>query len=162
MTSIPPKLISAWVPGRSVRELIEQHPDVFREARTVLISMLDSNENIHELPAVAELIRGDLRAEVLSSEPFVVTGRGLLRLLEERDLFTGFDEIWLLPHPVDTVPPPEASLVAPEQLDTVPPGPVATWMQESESLLGLGDGIGLNYVAADKGLLVQLGLVSSH
>jgi hypothetical protein len=159
MRSSPEELRSGWIPRFSIRELIEQHPDVFRSADAVLISMLDSNENIHELPAVAGTFVTSDSTELLSSEPFVVNGAGLLRLLGRRDLFTGFDEIWLLRHVVDAPPPVDASLVAPEQVGSEPPESVAKWMEDSGAVLGLGDGIGMNFVGADDGLLTQLGLV---
>lgn len=159
MTTSPKEFHSGWVPRLSVRELIERHPDVFRSADAVLITMLDSNENIHELPAVAGTFSNSESTELLSLEPFVVNGAGLLRLLDQRDLFTGFDEIWMLRHMVDSPPPVEASLVAPEQVGSEPPEAVAAWMKESEAVLALGDGIGMNFVGADENLLRQLGLL---
>jgi hypothetical protein len=75
-----------------------------------------------------------------------------------RHLFTGFDEVWCFREEPTLAKPDAVSIVAPLNLSTdAVPGDVADWMKSAGCALGLGDGIGMNYVCRDEqtALLLQ-------
>ena len=94
----------------------------------------------------------------LSTSPLVISGAATVTLLDDPDLFAGFDELWIPSQLPVANPPDEAFLVAPRELNGEVPVGVLRWVQDSGCRLGVGDGEGLNYVADDLGLATTLGL----
>ena len=68
-----------------------------------------------------------------------------------RQLFNGFDEVWLFEEPPMLARPQGLSIVGPRRLDAgaVPPG-LQEWMRTAGCGVGLGDGDGLNYATSDE------------
>jgi hypothetical protein len=72
-------------------------------------------------------------------------------------LCTHFDEVWLFDEDPIEPKPERASIVAPYDFgEEVPTTEVADWMWRSGCIVGLGDGISLNYVTVDEGIARQL------
>lgn len=156
-----PVIVSGWLPSMSIGDVVMDHPEVFNPDARVLISSIDSNLNVGELPFARDLSTGESRSSSRSLKPFVINGEVLQDLVSRNDLFTGFDEIWLLSDEVSAGPPPEVSLVAPMRLANSPSPEIQNWMMTSGSKLGLGDGDGLNFVG-ELPLVSLLGLSVSH
>lgn len=148
--------LSGWLPAVTIHELVQEHRTLFQSAPFVLVSMLDSSE---EISTIVDRLDPARVVERVSDNPFVTSGAAFAQLATEYRLLTGFDEIWVCREPPPAAPPVEASLVGPEQLTAGAPGVVTSWMEASSCVLGLGDGTGLNYVATDAELATELGLV---
>lgn len=154
------RYLAGCLPHQTVGAVVVEHAEVVGRFDYVLISMIDSYEDVHRLPLVQSLKEAG-QIEPVSETPFVLTGSAVVELARRHNLFTGFDEIWFLRHAVVKVAPPaDVALVAPEQMtpDDVPERVVA-WMEKNDCCLGLGDGDGLNFVAADARIAADLGLI---
>jgi hypothetical protein len=118
---------------------------------------MDSDRMVSDMPwAVA---RGEQDPQwALSTSPLVISGAATFSLLDDSDLFAGFDELWIPSQLPVANPPDEAFLVAPRELDGEAPVGVLSWVSRLRCRLGVGDGEGLNYVADDLGLAAALGL----
>lgn len=81
-------------------------------------------------------------------------------LLDDSNLFTGFDELWFPTRLSLPLPPDEAFLVAPRALDAECPPAVLAWLEVSTCRLGVGDGQGMNYAVRDLELGRHVGLIS--
>jgi hypothetical protein len=78
----------------------------------------------------------------------VVQGQSMVKLAEDRNLFTGFDELWCFDRRPSTPKPDDLWIVAPTNIETDLDRValrLVSWMAEADCKLGLGDGIGLNY-----------------
>jgi hypothetical protein len=134
-----------------IADLVEEHPEFIESFPFVLITSLDSSpptslRNVRR--ALAEHV--DEFREVGSG--ILLSGQQTIMLTRRYLLFTHFDEVWLFDE-VPIEPKPErASIVSPYDLGEEVPTEVADWMQHSGCSVGLGDGIGLNYVTVDEGV----------
>lgn len=70
-------------------------------------------------------------------------------LIEEHGFFNGFDEIWFMPDPPKMGKPETLRITSDLGFEADPPAGLSAWMQETECLLGLGDGDGLNFATFD-------------
>jgi hypothetical protein len=150
-----PPLIFGRQMGASIRSVLEAFPDVVGAAPFALVSSLDSTDTT-ALTTVAREILQLNEATTVSLVPLVFTGAGLIEWSSEVRPFHGFDELWLF---ADLPPRSVAhavSLLAPVEVDRGLSPETAAWMRRSACLLGLGDGYGLNFVAADKFLTTRL------
>jgi hypothetical protein len=87
----------------------------------------------------------------------IIPCRLLPDLNNDMKIFHGFDEVWFFDSEPTVPKPNDVWLVSPLNLKENPlPLPVAHWMHNSDCRLGLGDGIGMNYVTPDGNLANQL------
>jgi hypothetical protein len=142
----------------SIATIVEEHGQVFSRSNCVLIGCIDSHPNPNLMPFARKFFEED--DTPLSEQPFVLSGSQFARLTSNYNLFTGFDEIWLASVVPTLMRPEEASLVAPVNLDFEMPGAIAEWMAASQCVLGLGDGWGVNFVATNRDVVAELGLIS--
>jgi hypothetical protein len=110
-----------------------------------LITSVDSLRDLKDVSkwnAPGVLVR---EARVLGSAVLVST----LALIEAaaEGIFSGFDEIWMLREPPRSPPPAGAWLVGPRDANTDDMQDAIAWMTQEPCELGLGDGVGLSYVA---------------
>jgi hypothetical protein len=118
-----------------------------------LITCVDSNPDV-------KFMDGIFTRETSCS----VYGNGLLvrdaqivEIGERYNLFNPFDEMWLFENPPTQEKPDTFSIVAPLDLNKDPlPQGLLEWFNASGCVLGLGDGIGLNYVTANKSIFDAL------
>jgi hypothetical protein len=82
---------------------------------------------------------------VVVGTAILVRTAGLIRIAKE-GCFTGFDEVWLLSRPPGSAPPEDATILGPVDAATGDLTATIEWMGSQGCGLGLGDGIGLNYV----------------
>jgi hypothetical protein len=140
---------SGWV-DRTVAEVIAGHRHVVAKLPFVLIGSVDSTTGaaVVEMPWAAERCLENPRW-ALSKDPLVISGAHLIQVLDEYELFTGFDEVWIASRLPIPAPPDGVYLAAPRNLgDRIPPD-IARWMGVAGCRLGLGDGDGTNWVATD-------------
>jgi hypothetical protein len=72
-------------------------------------------------------------------------------------VFSGFDEIWLAQTPPIVAPPEGVFLVSPYDIDVDGMKPtIVEWMKSGTCDVGLGDGIGLNFVSAFESLAQRI------
>lgn len=157
MTALPSSQTWAGrLPGANVPSFIQQHANVFESFPFILVSSVDSDRNVIQMPWARARIRGNAQW-ALSPSQLVIAGENLVRLARD-SVFNGFDELWVTMEPLTISPPAGAYLVAPRELANPAPDAVRRWMEQSGSRLGLGDGYGLNFVVNDRELARQLHL----
>jgi hypothetical protein len=151
------RVVAGWSPQGSVRVLIQRHEPAWAELPYVLIASVDSDTDVGDMPWARERLSHEPEWAI-STSPLVISGRDAVELLRGGRVSFGFDEVWIPAGVPISAPPHEAYLVAPRRLAHSVPPPVAEWMEASGCRLGLGDGDGLNFVAADLELASSLGL----
>jgi len=146
------------LPNCSVRAWLEEHRVSVARLPFIMISTIDSDRRVADMPWAVAKGRSD-PGWALSTSPLVISGSSAVDLLEDPNLFTGFDELWV-PTQIPVIDPPDdANLVAPRDLDVEVPPSVLAWLTLSGCRLGVGDGEGMNYVVRDSDLGSGLGLV---
>ncbi len=150
-------LYYGWLPDLTLGELLEHQWRAIARLPLVLVSSIDSDRAVSEMPWVRRHLDRDA-SWAISTDPLVISGDRLLAAAQEDNIFNGFDEIWVPENLPIAAPPVEANLVAPRMFDMTLPDEVRDWMQKSGWRLGLGDGDGLNYVVSDLPLARQLDL----
>ena len=148
-------LLIGWFDS-SIRTLHEAEPMFFAGFGFVLVSTLDSTaavvqsrlgrEATRRCPGVAALGKG-----------LLVPGADIANLVDEFDLFQGFDEVWCFEDRPTVVRPDTFPLVSPTRLagGDVPPA-LVDWMKATQCKLGLGDGGGLNVVTPSEDIALML------
>ena len=117
--------------------------------RYVLVTSIDSSRDLPSLPEPQAIVKRYAGAGFLGDGLLLPSGR-VAEVTSAFNLFTGFDEVWCFDHLPPRARPDRVSLVAPLDLSTdTLSSRVLRWMQESRCRLGLGDGIGLNFVTPD-------------
>jgi hypothetical protein len=122
----------------------------------VLVTSLDSTTDLASIPAALAATRQYPTSRLLKGG-LVIPMRDLQSVTSRQDLFRGFDELWLFDSEPAETKPNDVTIVGPLDFRTNEPTPELTaWMGESGCRLGLGDGIGMNYVTPDGELAEQL------
>jgi hypothetical protein len=150
-------MLAGRIANLSVRTWMEAHSNTLASLPYALLSSIDSHGDVANM----EWVRSRQEREptwALSTEPLVISGTSLVELLGDRNLFTGFDEVWIPSSIPVGVPPKGTYLVSPRDLSEGLPSPIRRWLTDSPCEIGVGDGYGLNYVVADVELGGQLGL----
>jgi hypothetical protein len=118
------------------------------------------------IDSITELAESGIASRIKAVDPdcsflgdgVVLSCDKLLRLVHELKLFTGFDEIWCFDVMPRVPKPPDLWLVAPLNIEEESvPTQLGSWMRHSECILGLGDGIGLNFATPHPEIAVQFG-----
>ena len=155
--------VFGWRADCSVRRLVSDAAEAFREVPYVLVTSLDSAT---DLRGFAEWLveRGlcDAAPETLVCDrraAMIIDGSELVRWAQHDDVLVGFDEVWIFGTKPTTLPPTDCWLVAPKRLDEdSPSAAMLVWMAQAGCAVGLGDGYGTNFVATDIGLARRLHL----
>ena len=154
--SLSELVISGWMDGCSVASFIREHASVLAETPFALVTMVDSDPDVSQMPWAAP--HRNASQQTVGSSLLMPTTT-LLEVVEEKEVLYGFDEVWFTVSP-DPVRPQPGMLTAPRQLVESPLSS-AEASTAAEMLLGLGDGSGLNFVAMDERLARRLGLAAS-
>lgn len=117
-----------------------------------VVTMVDSSAEVSQMPWASSWTNSAQR----STSSALVPATSLVAIVEEEEVFYGFDEVWFSVS-ADPLCPQPGMLVAPRQLVESPLDP-AEASAVTHMLLGLGDGYGLNFVALDQTLARRLGL----
>lgn len=146
------RLITGWSPHLDIPSaLCAVSPD--RLAKSVaLISMVDSTPRVYELPSLVSLLvrRGEWHDDLQGD--LLVYGGTLRRMVDEFDMLTGFDEIWLCDRRPLRGKPRSLRLTSDVPLTNGLGPDAAEWMRGASCYVGLGDGDGLNFATFENEL----------
>lgn len=139
-----------WVEDR-IRVLAKSRWRFFGELPWCLVTCIDGSRDVKGAMEGKGLAGWEGVCSVLGHGLVVGEGK-ILEVARAYELFNGFDEIWLFearptvekPRGISIVPPP-ADLTA-----VAPPQELREWIEASGCVLGLGDGIGMNYITTSR------------
>jgi hypothetical protein len=144
------KINNFWI-GRveaSIGLLIEDLPELLIHYQYVLISCIDSSRNLRTLKSLAQAINGLTDLQFVNGA-LLMKINDFLKIANTYNLFNGFDEIWLFSSsPLNNLPH-EIWITGPLDISKEIPNDLIQWMMNSGCGLGLGDGIGLNFISSD-------------
>ncbi len=136
-------MIFEHLPRTNISQFVVDHAEALSQYPVVLISCLDSD------PQVSSSSRLEQEKYQAVGRCVALRGADLLKEIEGRSTFFGFDEVWFgSAIPETEIPFP--AIVAPcEQEEFLPVG-FATWFDNSPLAVGLGDGFGLTILLRDE------------
>lgn len=144
----------------SIGALLTRTDDWLSRFAFVLITSIDSNSQLRQVPAATAIIEQFRKCKFLGNGLLVPTA-AMSEIAARFHLFTGFDEVWCFDEEPFSPKPVDLSIVAPLNLDIDEPPPLLSrWLEESNCRLGLGDGIGLNFATPDRETAVVLDRVA--
>jgi hypothetical protein len=140
----------------SIGIMLEDNSSLFDRFAYAMLTCIDSNTDLARLLVSSPVLKKLPPCDVLSQSIVMPTKR-LGDLVKTINIFTGFDEIWCFATRPDVARPSGVSIVAPfdileESLDPA----LGDWIYQTNCQLGLGDGVGLNYVTPDRALAAIL------
>jgi hypothetical protein len=143
--SAPNLLELGWL-NASIRDIIYKCPTILSQFPVIMITSIDSTNDIARIVKYHDIFSLFPKCKMLGLS-LLVPGVDIPDMQKLFHLFNGFDEIWCFEHAPIFAKYSGASLVGPYNVehDTMRTE-VACWMIDSKCSLGLGDGIGLNYV----------------
>jgi hypothetical protein len=144
-----------WV-NTSIAELATNAADLFVGFRVVLVTLLDSTADVSSTRTAVAIVERYPECR-LSGKALVLPGARIAEIARTMAPFSGFDEVWCFDHEPPLAAPTGIRLAAPLNLDSdsLPKG-MSGWIKESGAYLGLGDGIGLNFVTPQRVLAERL------
>ena len=155
MREVEIPLYSGWVEA-NIHLLLHDHPQLIGNFPWALVTSLDSSLDIPAMPSVQKALEKTATKSFELGKSLVVSGSDLVEMETSYELFFGFDELWLFREYPIQLDLPGAWIVAPRDLSEGIPSQVEEWTLESRCVLGLGDGIGLNYITVDEEIAAQL------
>jgi hypothetical protein len=142
-------LTVGWLEG-SLKLLLDKDVALFGRFPVTLLTSVDSTTALSSSAIGQVIIERHPRCKFLG-DGIVIPDSLIIDFVKSFDLFHGFDEAWLFEAEPSLPKPKEGWLVAPLNLNCNELTPtISSWMQETACKLGLGDGIGLNYVTSDE------------
>lgn len=116
----------------------------------IYISSIDSTRNLFSLTTINN---------ISNKYQLYKLGKGIILNINELEtianiynIFNGFDEVWFL----NTKPlielPDELNIISSSDITETIPNNIVSWMTKNNCQLGLGDGIGLNYITINKNI----------
>jgi|SRR5688572_8313510 len=136
-------LMFGWVDS-DIRSVILE--GILSRFHSVLITSLDS---ARDLNGIAHHMLSGTPTSLLGPA-IVVAGETIAEIAASRSLFVGFDEVWCFQAAPTTVKS-VGGIVGPRNLNDDPlPPETGAWMIDTKCQLGLGDGIGLNFVTPQR------------
>ena len=111
-------------------------------ATIVLLTTVDSDDRVESLASLHRQLR-ERAVEFRSVGPAL--GFTLPTFDIALELLYGFDEAWYFERPPQRPRPMGCSLTSDAAVDDALVESLTPWMIETSALLGLGDGVGLNY-----------------
>jgi hypothetical protein len=149
-------MYSGWVEEK-ISDLVKANRPVFRKLPWCLVTCIDSSHEVKSMMQSRGLTGWEGVCSFLG-EALVIGEGKILELARACNFFNGFDEIWLYeqrpamekPKAVSIIPPP-ADLTA-----IAPSRELLEWVEVSGCALGLGGGIGMNYITPSKDIAESL------
>ncbi len=164
---------TGWVEGFSIRGVCIYMPALIARFPFALITSIDSNRH-EKARAIMEKVlekRKGQHQHMAVNNGMLVSGADILALsTADRTVFTGFDEVWLsYEKPFDSL---SLSVFITSEYAFTDESTISgltdedwssaavEWMTESNFVLGLGDGIGLNYVTSSESVAQALDTIN--
>ncbi|UCD00240.1 MAG: hypothetical protein JSW66_10225 [Phycisphaerales bacterium] len=130
---------------------------VFRKLPWCLVTCIESSHKVKSKMQAGQVAAWEGVCSFLGDGLVVGEGK-ILELARACNWFNGFDEIWFYeerpavekPKAISIIPPP-VDLTA-----VVPSRELLEWIEVSGCVLGLGDGIGMNYITPSKEIAESL------
>ncbi|NQV86234.1 MAG: hypothetical protein HQ492_04070, partial [Woeseiaceae bacterium] len=140
---------SGWLNIR-IGTLVEREPKLVSQFAFVLITNLDSIENVAATTTAKRVLEICPSSGVVGNG-LIIPGLDFTNVAGALKLLVGFDELWCCDAYPNVVKPVDVGIVAPFNVDEdeIPLSLVA-WMKASECRLALCDGIGVNYLTPDQ------------
>ena len=134
-----------WL-GNSISNVITSHLAVLTDSRYVLVTCVDSNFKVGTLLISTQIVESEAECSILG-DSLLIAGANIAAIAERHNLFNGFDEIWLYRECPQTEKPRGISIVSPIDLNVERPSQeLLDWFDQTGCILGLGDGIGMNFI----------------
>lgn len=123
---------------------------IFHELPWCLVTCIDCSRGVASIMKAMGIHKWEAFCSFLG-EALVVSDGKILDVAMEYNLFNGFDEIWLYRDCPDVEKPKEVSIVSTLDLSKETPSKeLLEWFKVSGCILGLGDGVGMNYVTTSR------------
>lgn len=141
------QLIVGWI-NANICEV--NAAEVFSRFGWILLTSIDSTVDLFANNLGQRIVSFNSRCSFLG-QGVIVPGELVVKVAAAFDLFNGFDEIWCFQQFPKIPKPNDLWIVSPFNIETDPlPPSLASWMAQTDCKLGLGDGIGLNFVTPEK------------
>lgn len=142
------KLFHGRIEGIWIWDVLDGMLNLMPKVQTVLVRGIDSGRSRDELIGILDFHR----IEYSEVQGNVILGLESIRKALDHEVFTGFDEVWLLEQGPPSIPlgllPPATSDTR-DFADEIPPEIIMA-VGEIHCVLLLGDGCGLNYLTSDE------------
>ncbi len=140
----------------SIWHLAKSRWRILEELPYALVTCIDSTEDVRSTTTANMIVDAESSCGFLGTS--LLVGDGLiLEIAPKYNLFSHFDEIWLYTNRPTATKPPATSIVFPTDLNVEsPPTELLGWFVTSDCVLGLGDGIGMNYITTSSEIVEAL------
>ncbi len=136
----------------SIAALLQYAASLSGRAGYLLVTSVDSSSDLSTLRKALEITRRYPAARFIGTGLLLPSSKAV-EISGEFGLFTGFDEVWWFDEAPALPKPDDVLLLPPLDLATHEiPAAVVEWMRVSKCKLGMGDGVGLNYVTPEAAL----------
>lgn len=131
----------------SVKEVLAEFFDLLPPFKSAVVRSIDSTTETED---VASFLNSEGIQANICSQNVIVTAEALARA-SNADMFTGFDEVWLIPGSSSRRHIPDSILLTSDAFELVDviPQAVLNLLNQLHCPLAMGDGCGLNYVTRD-------------
>lgn len=141
--------------------LCENAPDLIHSFEYALITRVDSQRQVGlDLPSVRLMASQGLSEIRQLGEHLMVRASSLRRMAAEFGFFSGFDEVWFFREP-PTEPLPQGLEIRSCEVVLLPyaqrraaaiqaMAELEPWMRRSAAIIGIADGVGLDYVTLEE------------
>ena len=138
-----------WI-SLSIVEVLKMSPSLIGDDMLIQITSLDSQTNVAKLYNYISNFGANATEYYFSESSLLLTGKTIKQLNDNYDFFVGFDELWCFSEKPIFPKPNDDWLTGPFNIseDTIS-SQLIEWFCKSKCVLGMGDGIGLNYITSD-------------
>lgn len=143
-------LLVTWLDGLTLAGAWERVAGHLPGDAVSLIACLDSSREPARSAFLMERARAADAGAVDQDGRIVLAARALAPLVDDPQVFAGYDEVYVFARRSQAVGPPPVALTSEEPVGPDPR--LASWFADTGCLLGLGDGYGLNYATPSRTL----------
>ena len=140
--------VSAWI-DTTIHDFLMGVDQPTSNMRYALITCLDSSTNVRAI-ADREGYLKNLKGKIVGNG-LLVKAEQLIKLERKHRLFFGFDEIWFFPSPNIDEKPGGWIITGPDPINSNELDKYGGWMRSNHCVLGLGDGVGMNFCLPGRG-----------
>lgn len=145
---MPSRPIVGWNSQLDIPTALSFLPEQELARHVVLISLVDSTPRVASLTSVVSTFAGLASTCERVGDDLAVDASGFVRIVNEREVLFGYDEVWLFSAVPHLGKPTEFSITSETRDEPLADG-LTEWIKVSGCVAGLGDGDGLRYVTFD-------------